>query len=296
MKTKRIRVSLSNPALPDKSNIMRIFVSIAFCLLSSAIFCQINYAKESDYKDFMKTKTMIVLDNNPFSFYNETIKNTVKSLWEITPYEIITTKEFNIKKNNKSFSFLILTDAVMEQKGVSMQYKILNLIMGGKARSLNEMPDLGSVPLSNSDEEEDNYLYKVGGILQFMQFFVRYNLNNPNTDIFKLVKNIEGNIGNKEIWLLKNEVADEANSIEKIKKYYSGIVKFVATEEISDAIARKDPKVVFLHKIGSTDKSGICWKFLINAENGKPIYFDQHKIDNNNPDAFTLEDFKKIKK
>ncbi len=274
---------------------MKIKVFIFIFLLSPTLFGQVNYAKEPDYKKFILTKTMVVLENTLFSSYNEQIKKSVESVWKITPYEFISAKEFDDKKNNSAYSFIILTDAFLEQKGSVMQYNMLNLILGGKAKNINAMPDLGSIPISYTDEDDENYLYKIGGLLQFMQYFVHYNLSHPNTDLLKLIKNIETNIGNKEIWLLKQEVAPEINTLEKIMKYYQGIVKFVNSEAIETAILQKNTNVVFLHKIGNAEKGNICWKVLMNAGNGEVVYFDQYQIDTKHPDAFTAEDFKKLK-
>jgi len=274
---------------------MKIIPCIFLLLFSPMLFGQVKFAKEADYKDFMKSKTLIVLDNMLLSSYNETIQKAVKTLWKITPFEFISAKEFDAKKNNKAYSFIMLSDAALDQKGVVMQYNMLNLIMGGKAKNINDMPDLGSIPISCNDEDEDTYLYKTGGILQFMQYFVQYNLTHPNTDLIQLLKNIDGNIGKKEIWLLKKEVAAEINTIDKIKKYYAGTVKFVNTEDITNAIANRNANVVFLHKIGNNVKGSICWKALISAENGELLYFDQNIIDAKHPDAFTATDFNRLK-
>jgi hypothetical protein len=269
------------------------FFFIFFCSLSS--FSQINLAKETDYNDFMKTTTMVVMDANPFTGFNQTLVNAVEAFWKITPYEVISNKEFSVKKKVKNNSFIILSEASMEVKGKILQYKMLNLVLGGKAANLNEMPDLASVPLSYIDADDEEYLYKLGGVLQFMQFFVRYNLENPNTDIFKLVQKIEGNVGDKEIWLLHEEVANEINTTEKLKKYYQGKVKFATKDEIEAAILKKDDKVLFLHKIGSEENGSICWKFLIEAATGKAVYFSQDKVGSNTKPMFCADDFKKLK-
>lgn len=270
-----------------------LFFILSFCAISS--FSQINPAKETDYNDFMKTTTMVVMDANPFSGFNQTLVNAVETFWKITPFEVISNKEFNAKKRNKNNSFIILSEASMEVKGKILQYNMLNLVLGGKAANLNEMPDLASVPLSYIDADDEEYLYKLGGVLQFMQFFVRYNLENPNTDIFKLVQKIEGKVGNKELWLLPDEVANEVNTAEKLKKYYQGKVKFATKEEIEAAILKKDDKVLFLHKIGSDEYGSICWKFLIETATGKVVYFSQNKVGSNTKPLFCAEDFKNLK-
>ena len=269
------------------------FLVLFFLSISSS--AQINTAKESDYNDFMKTTTLVVMDANPFTPYNQTLVNAVESFWKITPYEIITAKEFNVKKKNKGFSFIILSEANLEVKGKILKYNMLNLVLGGKASNLNEMPDLGSVPLSYMDADDEEYLYKLGGVLQFMQFFIRYNLENPNTDIFKLVQKIDGKVNGKELWLLPEELANDVNTIDKIKKYYQGKLKLVNKEAIEQAIAKKDADVLFLYKIGSDENGSICWKFLIEAATGKVVYFSQDKTDKNHPPLFNADDFKKLK-
>lgn len=274
---------------------MRYCFLLFFSFLSLISFAQVNPAKETDYNDFMKTTTLVVMDANPFTPYNQTLVNAVENFWKITPYEIITTKEFNTKKKNKDFSFIILSEASMEVKGKILQYNMLNLVMGAKVANLNDMPDLASVPLSYIDADDEDYLYKLGGVLQFMQFFVRYNLENPNTDIFKLVQKIDGKINGKELWLLADEVANEVNTTDKLKKYYQGKAKFVSKEAIEEAILKKDENVLFLHKIGSDENGSICWKFLIEAATGKAVYFSQEKTDKNNPPLFNAIDFKKLK-
>jgi hypothetical protein len=274
------------------NSLLTFFLIIVF---SFNIFAQQNYAKEGDFKAFMQSKTLVVLNNTMLSEYNESIMTVVKNLWKITPFEFISQKEFETKKSNKAFSFLILSDATLEQKEVVMRYNILNLVLGGKAKTLNEMIDLGSVPLSYADEEENTYFYKIGGILQFMQYFVNYNLNHPNTDFIKMIRSLNGDISRKELLLLKNDMDVDVNSIEKIKTIFSGKIRFVNTENISAAITEKSADCVFLHKIGNNIKGRLCWKILFNAKTGEPLYFNYYLIDKKHPDAFTAEDFSKLK-
>ncbi|MCX6232662.1 MAG: hypothetical protein NTZ33_14085 [Bacteroidetes bacterium] len=275
--------------------VKRISAFLLFILISSRLFCQLNYAKEADFKAFMQSKTLVVLDNQVLSSYNESIQVAVKTLWKITSFEFITHKEFEKQKNNRAYSFLILSDATLEQKGILMRYNILNLVLGGKAKNLNEMTDLGSVPLSCAGEDENNYLYKTGGIIRFMQYFVNYNLSHPNTDFIKMIKRLDGNIAGKELWLLQHEMDADVNSIDKIKAYFKGNVKFVSMEEITTAIAEKTANVVFLHKIGNTIKGSLCWKVLFDAATGEPLYFDMNIIDKKHPDVFSSGDFSKLK-
>ena len=88
---------------------------------------------------------------------------------------------------------------------------------------MNSMPDLGSAPLnyaSESNDDEDEYLYKLGGILRFFQYYINYNLSNPGSDIKAVVKSNKSKLIGKELWLLKSDMAEEVNSTEKISKYF----------------------------------------------------------------------------
>ena len=70
-------------------------------------------------------------------------------------------------------------------------------------------------------------------------------------------------------------------------------------DRIQKAIDESNPKVAFLHKVGPEGTAGdgaLCLKFILTAKDGKPLYFDNHKISSSKPDAFLLDDFKNIAK
>ena len=284
---------------------MKKFLLIAisvFC--TSIVFSQVKTATTEQFKLFLNTKTMVVLEDDPFSDFNEVIKDNMTKYWDITPFEIITMEEFDAKKNNKALSFMLISDAMFTQNKMfnndikfQSKYTLLNLVLGGKGNSLNDMPDLGSVPLCYSELEVEPYIYKLGALLKYMQYFVRYNIAHPNSDVKKVVKDNAAHIKTKELWLVKEDLAGSVNTEEKIKKVYPYKIKFVTKEEIQKGIENKQD-FIFFHKIGPEGKisGGVCWKFLISAKDGAPLYFDYHKIDSSNPDAFLEKDFKEISK
>ena len=275
----------------------KFIIVIALSILAFKLSAQINFANETEIKTFLKSKTLVVLDGNPTSTYNETIKEMMKKFWTITPYDFISIEKFDEKKTDKAFSFIMLSDAEQTEDGVKCSYNFLNFILGGKA-SLTNMADLGSVPLSYSEVDESNYLYKIGGILIFMQAHVKYASEHP-TIVPKLVNKNSGiDLKNKELWLLKEELPSDFNTIEKIKTVYHYKVKLVTKEDIKKAIDDKNPDVVYLHKVGpqGTIKGGKCWKFIVTAKEGEVLYYDGHTIDETHPDAFLQKDLKNISK
>ena len=270
---------------------------ILLSIMTFRLSAQINFANATEIKTFLKSKTLVVLDGNPTSVYNETIKEMMKKFWTITPYDFISIEKFDEKKTNNTFSFIMLSDAEQTEDGVKCSYNFLNFILGGKT-SLTNMADLGSVPLSYSEVDESNYLYKIGGILIFMQAHVKYASEHP-TIVPKLInKDSKIDIKTKELWLLKEELPANFNTLEKIKTVYPYKVKLVTKEEIKKAIDDKNPDVIYLHKVGpqGTMEGGKCWKFIVTAKEGEVLYYDGHTIDATHPDAFLQKDFKNISK
>jgi hypothetical protein len=276
----------------------RIIFLLTLLIASLQLRAQINFANALEIKTFLKSKTLVVLDEDPgAATFNEALKACVIKFWTLTPYEFINTEQFDAKKNNKAYSFIMLSEAEQTEKGVSCKYNFLNLILGGYS-DINAMPDLGSVPLSYVDVDEASYLYKIGGLLLFMQSHVKYTNDHPGAKLTLTNKDSGTDIKTKELWLLKEELPANFNTIEKIKTVYPYTVKLVSKDDIKKAINDKNPNVVFLHKVGpeGTMSGGKCWKFLVTANNGEVLYYDGQTIDASDPDAFLEKDFKAISK
>ena len=57
---------------------------LAAILITGSIYAQRTVGTQEQLKQFLKTKTLIVTDNNPLSEYNFEIKESVKRSWKIT--------------------------------------------------------------------------------------------------------------------------------------------------------------------------------------------------------------------
>jgi len=140
----------------------------------------------------------------------------------------------------------------------------------------------------------------LGAIVMFMQNHVKVTQENPNLSSKNILKYYSKNaeeLGNKTLYVLKDELASDVNTISKIKAYYSGNVKIVEPEIIKKAIADKDPNVVFLHKVGpdSNSQKMRIYKVIMGASDGKLYYFNYHKYKKGKaPDAFLAKDFKSL--
>ena len=90
----------------------------------------------------------MVLEDNPFSFYNSYIKDAVKEFWKITPFEFIDVAEFNVRRLDPEYSFIVLTQTNFEKDKANGLYNFINLLQGKDNNKIGEMPEICAIPLS----------------------------------------------------------------------------------------------------------------------------------------------------
>ncbi|NTW33345.1 MAG: hypothetical protein HGB12_12110, partial [Bacteroidetes bacterium] len=100
----------------------KVSATIMFLAFYYVVSAQINFANSSEIKTFLKSKTLVVLDEDPFSSFNETLKAVMTKLWTITPYDYITMEEFDKKKSSNSYSFIMLSEAEQKEDGVLCRF------------------------------------------------------------------------------------------------------------------------------------------------------------------------------
>ncbi len=273
---------------------------------------QIKTAGAEDIARFLKSKTYIVLEDDPFSAFNAFVEENIAKAWTITPFEVINLETFEAKCGDPNASFLLVAEARFSETKSSLfrsntdafdnsdtyNYDILNLVMGDRSKNINQMPDLATVPIAyTAIEDDESFDYKMGVMIYFMQFYVDYCSKNPGKDIRELEKVNAGKIHNYELWLRPEELPADLKTVEKIKSVYPYPVRLATREEIQTAILAKKPGVAILHKIGpegSVQGDMKCWKFIVSVSDGNPLYFDSHMIDAKNPDALLRKDFEKL--
>jgi hypothetical protein len=199
------------------------------------------------------------------------------------------------------YSFLLLSQVRFDKDKTMAKYNFLSLVLGGNEKIVSNMPDLCPLPLSYSDVDEDNYIYKLQTILRFMQNHVELIHKNPSiikTNVFKYYNKNTADIKDKTLYVVADELAPDCNTEAKIKKIYPYKFKIATREEIGKAIDDKNENVVFLHKVGpeGTRLKARCYKVIIGAADSKFYYWDWHNIDDESPDGFLAKDFKKLAK
>ncbi len=255
----------------------------------------------ADYANFPKTKTLVVLDDNMFSDYNMAIKKDIKNNWTGTETAFITMKEFEKKRKDPQYSFLMTTTVTYPDDKTHTKYLYFSLILGKDTKLMKNMPDLISVPLAYKDvDDQSEWVYKLPVIIRFMLNHVKMMTENPKliseTPLLMYNKNSQSLAG-KTLYLVANDLESGIKTEADIKKVYPYKVKIVAESEVRKALDNKDPDVVILHKIGpKKNYKSRCYKMLMGAGDASVYYFDYHTVSAMKPDALLEKDLKKIGK
>ena len=280
-------------------NMKNILFSFIVLSLSVILKGQAPFPSADEIKQFMASKTCVVLENDPFSAYNTYIKEAVKSYWNITPYEFIEVKEFNVRRLNPAYSFIVLTETNFDKDKSNSLFNFINLLQGKKVNKIAENPEICAIPLSFAGEDDLGYSYKLGVILSFMQKHAKMISEDPSLTGRKYLKyynKFVPEVSKKTILAKKEDLTPEISTKESIKAIYPYEFKIVTEEEIIDAIAKKAPNTLILHKVGPVGerKSGYCFKMLIGTDDANMYYYNQHMIDEKNLNGLLESDLKRL--
>jgi hypothetical protein len=258
---------------------------------------QTPFPSKDEIKQFMSSKTCVVLEADPF--YNAYIKEAVKDFWNITPYEFIEVKEFNIRRLDPAYSFIVLTETNFDRDKSGSVFNFINLLQGKKVDKLVELPEICAVPLSFQGVDDNEYGYKLGIILSFMQKHARMISDDPSLTGRRYLRYYNKNIPEvikKTILVKKEDLSPGISTIGSIKAIYSHDIRIASEDDIRDAIARKAPDTLILHKVGPVGnwKTGYCFKMLIGADDADMYYYNYHLIDSKSPNGLLESDLKRL--
>ena len=116
-----------------------------YCFLLTG---QAPFPSGDEIKQFMGSRTCVVLDNNSLSPFNTYIKRAMNDFWKVTPFEFIKLNDFNVRRLDPSYSFIVLTQTNFEKDKSNSVYNFLNLLQGKDVEKLGEMPEICAIPLS----------------------------------------------------------------------------------------------------------------------------------------------------
>ncbi len=247
---------------------------------------------------FKNSKTCVVIES-PSIAYNVYIKDAVQKYWKSTEFEFIDQQEFEKRRFDSKYSFLVLMKGVYDKDPGGVGYNFISLVLGDPAAyDITNMPELCSIPISYTNDNDTDYGYVIPAIVKFMQRHARNLVKKRFLISLNGLKYYNGSAGFKDKVLLLNKakLASNANTVEKIKTVYPSYVKLVTVPEIEAELATNPPNTLFHYHVGPAQNTGAgkCFEMIFDVE-GTLYYYNYRKITNDNEDGFNLNDFSSIR-
>ncbi|MBN1183620.1 MAG: hypothetical protein JXB49_15120 [Bacteroidales bacterium] len=290
-----------NPARKEFMNsivLKKLIFIIAMAFFTLGVFAKPPLASKQQIGMFKNSKTCVVLDDGGI-YYNVCIKDAVQKYWKSTDFEFIDQKEFEKRRFDSKYSFIVLMKNVFDKDPGGVSYDYLSLVLGDATNDMTNMPELCCIPISYSNDDNSDYGYAIPAIIKFMEKHVK----NLETKRFRIslqkFKYYNGSTGFKDKVLLlkKSIVASDADTPEKIKTVYPYYVKLLTTSEIETELSSDPTNAIFIFHVGPAKDTGAgkCFNMIFDID-GKLYYYNSRKVTNDNGDSFNLNDFSKLRK
>jgi len=253
-------------------------------------------ASKEQIASFKNTKTCAVMDDGA-SFFNAPLREAVEKYWKTTEYEIIDRKEFEKRKTDRNYSFILMMEGSFDKDPGGVSYSYVSLVLGDPSGNLEKMPEFCSIPLSYTGDNDAEFEYVIPVVIKFMQIHVKNLLKDRFPISLNGLKYYNKTSYEKKTLLLnEDKMAPNADSPEKISAVYPYDFKLVSIEGIQEQINENKQDVLFHFHIGPPEGAGAgkCFEILFDSE-GNMYYFGSRKITNDNPDGFNIKDFNQIK-
>src|SRR5665647_1280167 len=128
-----------------KTVLKKYFLFFSFGFLSLALLANPPLATKQQIGMFKNSKTCVVFEDG-VSFYNTYIKDAVQKYWKSTSYEFIDQKEFEKRKTDSKYSFIVLINEEYDKDPGGVSYSYINLLLGDASGILKRMPEYCSIP------------------------------------------------------------------------------------------------------------------------------------------------------
>jgi hypothetical protein len=279
-------------------NLLKKFIFIfALAIISLGVTANPKLASKQQIGMFKNSKTCVVLEIGNITF-NMYLKDAVEKFWNATEFEFIDQQEFDKRRFDSKYSFLVLMKGVFDKDPGGVSYNYLSLVLGDVATNMTDMPELCSIPISYSDDNDNDFEYAIPAIVKFMQKHAR---NLEYNRFFISLKgltfyNKAAGFRSKGLLLNKEMMASNADSPEKIKAAYPFYVKLLTSEEIQEELVSNPSNALFLFHVGPTKNSaaGKCFEMIFDVE-GNLYYYSSRRITNDNENGFNIKDFYAIR-
>jgi hypothetical protein len=280
-----------------KSRIFRKYIFVfTLGFFSLGAMANPTLASKQQIGMFKNSKTCVVMEGG-VNFYNAPVKEAVQKYWKATEYEFIDQKEFEKRRTDPKYSFIVLMDGAYDKDPGGVSYSYMSLVLGDASGNLTKMPEFCSIPLSYSGDLDADYEYVISAVVKFMQIHVK-NLEKDRLPISINGLRYYNKTGFKDKVLLlnKDKMASNADSPEKIKAAYPYNFKLLAITQIQEELNTSPANKLFHFHVGQPKEGGAgkCFEMLFDTE-GNLYYYNFRKITNDNADGFNLNDFNNIR-
>lgn len=273
------------------------FFVLILSVLSLGVFANPKMASKQQIGMFINSKTCVVLEDANI-IYNVLIKDAVQKYWKSTEFEFIDQKEFEVRRSDSKYSFLVLMNNIYDKDPSGVGYNYLSLVLGGYTKDITNMPELCCIPISYSGDNNFEYGYAIPAIVKFIQIHVKTIEKKRFLISLMGFKYYNGSDCFKYQALLLNEnmMAPNANSSDKIKSVYPHFFMLLSTALIEEEIPKKPTNTLFNFHVGPSKNmgSGKCFEMIFDVQ-GNLYYYNSRKVTNDNPDGFNLKDFNQIR-
>jgi hypothetical protein len=294
---KTILVHLITGLMADKKLKKHLLV-FALGIFSLGVMASPKMVSKEQIGMFKNSKTCVVIESTsiPYDVY---IKDAVMKYWKSTEFEFIDQQEFEKRRFDSKYSFLLLMKGIYDKDPGGVSYNFISLVLGDPAANdITNMPELCSIPISYFNDNDTDYGYVIPAIVKFMQQHAK-NLEKKRFLIsLNGLKYYNGSSDFKDKVLLlnKDKMASNASTLEKIKTVYPSYVKLISTSEIETELSANPANTLFNFHVGPAQNTGAgkCFEMIFDVE-GKLYYYNYRKITNDNEDGFNLKDFNRIR-
>jgi hypothetical protein len=274
----------------------KFIIVLSLVLISIYIAANPPLATKQQIGMFKNSKTCVVMDGG-MSFYNTPVKAAVQKYWKSTEYEFIDQIEFEKRKTNSKYSFLVMMDGAYDKDPGGVSYNYMSLVLGDGSGNLTKMPEFCSVPISYSGDNEADYEYIIPIIVKFMQIHIK-NLEKDRLPISINGLRYYNKTGfiEKVLLLNKEKVVSSVDSQEKINAVIPNKVRLLTPEDIQKEITANTANTLIHFHVGPSQDAGAgrCFEMLFDTD-GNLYYYNFRKITNDNPDGFNLNDINNLK-
>jgi len=283
-----------------RSRLQCLFI-IATLLFSDSLTAQSVLPGEDEMGAFFDTKTLVVLESGMFSTFNIEIKEAMEKYWKITPYDFITADEFKEKMSDSNFSFILLTQSFFEKDKNHIHYDFLNLVMGAKYKSLSELPEIGSIPLSYSEGDQEYYGYKLEVIIKFIQnraTELRESGADKSMKYLDYYNDLAKDVKTKKLVIYEGDLQTKLRTASAVGEFYDHDFDIVSADEMAELVSAGTEDIYFVHVVGpeETHRSGMSFKMIFKLSDASMVYYNKHKISEKKPAGFGASDFKRLNK